>query len=170
MDKNTERLSLTAGMLTTPQGADAWFEIFVLENSLHFEISEARHHDERDRVTSEQDWATYTFTAPVFLLKDAKSRGYRLPDISVQAMERFTQSGGRVIEAMVVSIKAEMQAMARNSKRESAWCDHPERLIWRLVKVHVPADIQLAVFALLKEYRHHFSEDGTVVVKREENT
>lgn len=158
MDKNTKRIPLTAGLLTLPnaQGeTQAWFNIFVLGSSLHFEI---------------QDWTTYTYSAPVFLLRDAKSRGYGLPEVSVQAMERFTQSGGRVIEAMVASIQTEMQAMARNSKMESAWCDHPERLIWQLVKVHVPADIQLAVFALLKAYRHDFEADGAVVVKRGEDT
>ena len=152
MEQTNDRLPLTSGLLTLPNSdTQRGFSIFVLGSSLHFEI---------------QDGATYTYSAPVFLLDAVRTQGYDLPDAAVAAIQRFAQSGGRVIEAMVASIQTEMRAMARNSKMESAWCDHPERLIWQLVKVHVPADIQLAVFALLQPYRHYFAEDDTVVVKR----
>lgn len=149
---NHNRLPITAGLLTLPNSdTQKWFNIFVLEDSLHLEI---------------QDWANYTYSAPVFLLKDAESRGYGLPEVAVQVMEQFTQSGGRVIEAMVASIKAEMRDIARRPERESQWLAKPEELIWRLVKIHVPEDIQLAVFALLKPYRHYFDDDGKIEIKR----
>lgn len=152
MTKNTERLSLTAGLLTLPNAqGDAWFEVFVSVDRLHFEI---------------EGGTTRTYSAPVFLLDAAEKRGYVLPEASVQAIERLALSGVRVLTAMVDSIKTEMHAIARDPRLESEWCDHPERCIWRLIKTHVPADIQLAVYALLKRYRHYFDEKGAVVMKR----
>jgi len=157
MEQTNDRLAITAGLLTLPnaQGTQAWFNIFVSESSLHFEI---------------QEGATYTYSAPKFLLDDVRTQGYGLPAVSVEAMERFTRSGGRVIEAMVVSVKSKMPEMARHEDTACEWLTKPEALIWRLVKAHVPADIQLAVFALLKAYRPDFKEDGAVVVKRREDT
>lgn len=156
MKQTNDRLPLTSGLLTLPNSdTQRGFSIFVLESSLHFEI---------------QDGAIYTYSAPKFLLDDVRTQGYRLPEVSVQAMERFTQSGGRVIEAMLASVKSEMPEMARHEDTACEWLTKPEALIWRLVKAHVPADIQLAVFALLKAYRHDFEADGAVVVKREEDT
>lgn len=156
MEQTNDRHPLTSGLLTLPNSdTQRGFSIFVLGSSLYFEI---------------QDGATYTYSAPKFLLDDVRTQGYDLPDAAVAAIQRFAQSGGRVIEAMVASIQTEMRQLGRNAKMESAWCDHPERLIWRLVKAHVPADIQLALFALLKAYRPDFKEDGAVVIKRREDT
>lgn len=169
-EQTNDRLAITAGLLTLPnaQGTQAWFNIFVLESSLHFEIQEGAEDGAGQRPPCAAPSLTYTYSAPVFLLDDVRTQGYRLPEVSVQAMERFTHSGGRVIEAMVASIQSEMRDMAQNSKMESQWCDHPERLIWGLVRTHVPADIQLPVFAMLKPYRHYFDDTGRIGIQRSE--
>ena len=162
-DQHDQRIPLTAGFLSLPisdpervpvpqtETAQNWFNIFVSEDSLCLEVV---------------DWATYTYSAPVFLLEDATKRGYRLPTKAVKAVERFAVSGASVIAAMVDSIQTEMRAMARHEVTESHWLTQTEELIWLLVKAHVPDDIQLAVFVLLKPYRHYFDDDGRVVVKR----
>ena len=152
----TSRLPLTAGVLSLPMGDTArGFSIFVSEGSLYLEIV---------------DEATYRYSAPMFLLEDAERQGnHKLPSEAVKAVERLADSGASVLAAMVASIKAEMRAMARDSKLESKWYDHPEALIWQLVKAHVPADIEFAVYALLKAYRPDFDDTGRVVVKRRDD-
>ena len=171
MEQTNDRHPLTSGLLTLPNSdTQRGFSIFVLGSSLYFEIQDGAQDGAGQRPPCAAPSLTYTYSAPKFLLDDVRTQGYQLPAVSVEAMDRLTHSGGRVIEAMVASIQTEMRAMAQNSKMESAWLDAPETLIWRLVKAHVPADIQLAVFALLKAYRPDFKEDGAVVVKRREDT
>lgn len=154
------RLPLTAGILTLPtEDQPCWFNIFVLDSNLYLEIA----------VQLEiADWVTHTYSAPMFLLDDARERGYELPETAVQAIERFAVSGAQVLEAMVDSIKTEMQAIARHAVTESRWLTQPEELIWLLIKVHVPDDIQLPVFGMLKKYRHVFDDDGKIQVERSE--
>ena len=146
-----DRRPLTAGFLSLPSGETRGFNIFVLESRLWLEI---------------MDWATYTYTAPMFLLKDAKARGYRLPTEAIRAIERFAQSGARVISAMVESIKAEMRHLALRPETQRRWLTEPEERIWRLVKAHVPDDLQFAVFSMLRKYRQNFDDEGKIVVKQ----
>ena len=149
----TSRLLLTAGFLSLPMGDTARrFSIFVSEGGTYLEIV---------------DEATYTYSAPMFLLEDTERRGYKLPSEAVKAVERLADSGASVLAAMVASVKAELRAIARNEVTEgSRWLTQPESLIWQLVKAHVPADIEFAVYALLKAYQPDFDDTGRVVVKR----
>ena len=173
MEQTNDRHPLTSGLLTLPNSdTQRGFSIFVLGSSLYFEIQDGAQDGETgQRPPCAAPSLTYTYSAPKFLLDDVRTQGdHRLPEASVEAMERFTRSGGQVIEAMVASIQTEMRDMARHEDTEGEWLTKPEALIWQLVKVHVPADIQLAVFALLKAYRPDFKEDGAVVIKRREDT
>lgn len=151
-NEKNDRLLLTSGFLSLPtDSSPRWFRVFVLDTKIHLEVV-------KGEILSHR--------GPEFLLNDIKERGYILPTKAIETIERFMVSGANIITAMQKSIRAEMAILANRPHTQSRWVAEPEKNIWLLVKEHVPDDIQLAIYALLKCYRHNITEDGKIEIKR----